>query len=322
MPLMPRQLLSLLLASAWLLAGGNASAQSPLADLIQNGADKAALELLQSGANVNAAQADGSTPLLWAVYSVNEELVAALLRREADPDIANNFGASPLSEAARLANLPLVEMLLDAGAEPDRANADGQTPLMLAAYNGSVDIAKALVANGADVNAVEQWTGQSALMWAAARNHGELAAFLIAAGADVQRRSTHFDWSSQLTSEPRGQYRPAGGLTPLLFAARSGCIDCARALLQAGADANLPTPEGVTPLIVAIENFNFDIANLLLDSGASPHAFDWWVAHRCTWRSTCVRSKRAANGSMTPARPRRWHWQSACSTPAPSLTRR
>lgn len=266
----------LLLGSALLLASIGASAQSPLADLIQKGANKAALDLLQSGASVNAAQADGSTPLLWAVYNVDTELTAALLRREADPNVSNNFGASPLSEAARLANLPLVQMLLKAGARPDTANADGQTPLMLAAYNGSVDIAKALVASGADVNAVEQWTGQSALMWATARNHAELTAFLIAAGADVHRPATHFDWSSQLTSEPRGQYRPAGGLTPLLFAARSGCMACAQAILQAGADPNLPTPEGVTPLIVAIENFHFDIANLLLDNGASPHAFDWW----------------------------------------------
>ncbi len=80
-------------------------------------------------------------------------------------------------------------------------------------------IARALVKKGADVNALEQWTGQTALMWAAARNHREMAEFLIESGADVQKRATHFDWSSQMTSEPRGQYRPSGGLTPLLYAA-------------------------------------------------------------------------------------------------------
>jgi ankyrin repeat protein len=266
----------LALAISSLILAANARAESALADAIQNGDVRAARELLQSGADVNAAQNDGSTPLLWAVYQVDEELVADLLRREADPSTANSFGASPLSEAARLANLNLVEQLLDAGADPDSANADGQTPLMLAAYNGSVDVARALIKEDANVNAVEAWTGQTALMWAAARNHPEMAELLIENGADVNVRATFFDWSSQMTSEPRGQYRPSGGLTPLLYAARSGCLPCVEAIIDAGADLNLPSPDGETPLLVAIDNFQFDVANYLLDKGANPFAFDWW----------------------------------------------
>jgi len=266
--------LALLCGLAWLAP--LAHADSPLADLIQQGDSRGAQALLQAGANVNAAQPDGSTPLLWAVYQVDEALVAALLRNEADPDAANHFGATPLSEAARLANARLVQLLLEAGAEPDSANADGQTPLMLAAYNGSVEVARLLVARGADVNAVEQWTGQTALMWAAARDHADMAEFLIQNDADVHARATYFDWSSQMSSEPRSQYRPAGGLTPLLFAARSGCLRCVRAILEAGGDPNLPSPEGVTALLVAIENFHFGIAGYLLDQGANPQAFDWW----------------------------------------------
>ncbi|MES2605085.1 MAG: ankyrin repeat domain-containing protein [Pseudomonadota bacterium] len=258
------------------LFSGAVLADSPLADLIQAGDSRGALALLNTGANVNTAQSDGTTPLHWAVYQVDENLVKELLRREADPDTQNAFGSSPLSEAARLANANLVEQLLKAGADPKIANADGQTPLMLAAWNGSIDIARALVAKGANVNDTEQWTGQTALMWAAARNHPEMAQFLIEKGAEVNARATHFDWSSQMTSEPRGQYRPAGGLTPLLFAARSGCLVCVQAMLKAGADPNLPSPEGVTPLLVAIENFEFAIANYLLDNGAHPDSFDWW----------------------------------------------
>lgn len=264
------------IAALSLLACTTAFAESPLADLIEAGDTRGALELINSGADVNAAQNDGSTPLLWAVYQVNADLVAALLRREANPNAVNNFGSSPLGEAAKLANVDLVSRLLKAGAKADIANKDGQTPLMLAAANGSVEIAKALVAKGAKINTVEQWTGQSALMWAAAGNHPEVAEFLISKGADVNARATIFDWSSQITSEPRGQYRPAGGLTPLLYAARSGCVACVQAMLKAKADPNLPSPDGVTPLIVAIESFEFGIANILLDNGANPHSFDWW----------------------------------------------
>lgn len=253
-----------------------AQAQSPVADLIKAGDREDALALIRAGADVNRAQNEGSTPLLWAVYQVDLDLVRALLRREADPNLANNFGATPLAEAVRVANPELVDLLLDAGADPDQANEDGQTPLMLAAWTGNVDVAQLLIDAGASVNGEEDWTGQSALMWAAARKHAAMTRLLIDHGAEVSVRARAFDWSVQITSEPRNQYRPAGGLTPLLYAARGGCLDCVQAIVEAGADPDLPTPEGVTPLLVAIDNFHFDVANYLLDAGADPRSFDWW----------------------------------------------
>jgi ankyrin repeat protein len=65
-------------------------------------------------------------------------------------------------------------------------------------------------------------------------------------------------------------------MTPLLYAARGGCQRCVTAMLKAGADINLPDPDGVTPLMVAIDNFNFDVAEYLLEQGANPHSWDWW----------------------------------------------
>ena len=112
------------------------------------------------------------------------------------------------------------------------------------------------------------------------------------------------DWPSQLTGEPRNQYRPAGGLTPLLYAARSGCTDCVQALLDAGADIpTRPNPDGVTPLMVAIDNFAFDAAKLLFERGANPHVWDWWgrtalytAIDMNTYRSGCLRrTHRAAH---------------------------
>jgi ankyrin repeat protein len=115
-------------------------------------------------------------------------------------------------------------------------------------------------------------------MWAAAaqKNAAEMVKLLLAKGASVKARAKFSDWPAQITSEPRAQYRPTGGLTPLLYAARTGCYDCVAAILDAGADINLPTPEGVTPLIMALDNENNEIAKLLLDRGANPGAWDWW----------------------------------------------
>src|SRR5262249_6745246 len=125
-------------------------------------------------------------------------------------------------------------------------------------------------------NEKEKGGGQPALMWAVDARSAELTRFLIDNKADVNARAEANDWPSQLTGEPRNQYRPTGGLTPLLYATRSGCTDCVQALLDAGADSNRPSPDGVTPLMVAIANFHFDTAKLLFERGANPHLWDWW----------------------------------------------
>lgn len=228
------------------------------------------------GADVNIRQGDGSTALLWAVYNVDEELASLLLSREADPDLMNSYGASPLGEAVKAANVALVRRLLEAGADPEAANADGQTALMLATRTGVVEVARLLLEAGADVNVAEQWRGQTPLMWAAGNNHPAMTRLLLEHGAEVEVRADAFDWGSQITSEPRAQYRPTGGLTALLYGARTGCLDCVKALLDAGADIDRPTPDGVTPLMIAIDNLRFDTAKLLLEAGANPHLWDWW----------------------------------------------
>ena len=68
---------------------------------------------------------------------------------------------------------------------------------------------------------------------------------LLSKDAYVKPRSLYTDWPSQVTSEPRTQYRSVGGLDALLYASRSGCYSCVEQLLSAGADMNRPTPEGV-----------------------------------------------------------------------------
>jgi ankyrin repeat protein len=267
---------SWMLAVVGVLASGTVLADSPLADLIQDGRRDAALALIEKGADVNAAQGDGATPLHWAAYKIDVELVRVLLAHGAKPDAVNRYGASPLTEAVKAANVTLVEMLLTAGAAVDAPNLDGETSLMLAARTGSVDVAKLLVAHGANVNAREKWREQTAVMWAAEGAYPELTALLVEHGADVRARAAANDWGVQITSEPRAQYRPTGGLTPLLFAARSGCAACARSILAGGEDIDRPTPDGVTALMLAIDNLEFDTAKVLLDAGANPNLSDWW----------------------------------------------
>jgi ankyrin repeat protein len=249
-----------------------------LASLIEAGNHKAALEKIRAGADVNAAQPDGTRPVHWAVYHVDHELLAALIAKKAKVEVVNEFGSTPLAEAVKLADATMVKMLLDAGAGPEGANADGQTALMLAIKTGEMPIVEMLIEAGAKVNVVEKLDNQTPLMWAAAapKNGGEIVKLLLSKDASLTPRAKYSDWPSQITSEPRAQYRPVGGLTALLYAARSGCYDCVQEMIAAGADMNLPTPEGVTPLMTAIDNDHNGVAKLLLDRGANPNTWDWW----------------------------------------------
>jgi uncharacterized protein len=254
----------------------SAHAQSSLADRIQSGDRRAALEMIAAGANVNQTQPDGTTPLHWAVYKFDRELVQTLLRKGARANVLNRYGASALGEAVRVANMELVEMLLEAGADANVANDEGQTALMLAARTGNVAVAKLLAQHGADVNRRERYREQSAVMWAAAQNHPDMVAFLVSMKADLSVRATANEWESQITNEPRVQYRPTGGLTPLLYAARAGCLGCVQTMLAAGADKDRPNPDGMTPMIMALDNGYPAVARYLLAQGANPHTWDWW----------------------------------------------
>jgi ankyrin repeat protein len=249
-----------------------------LANLIQEGNRKAALGQIRAGADVNEAQPDGTRPIHWAVYRVDYELLEALIAKKAKVDVANEFGSTPLAEAAKLADARMVKTLLDAGARPDIPNQDGETALMLAIKTGELPVVEMLIKAGANVNARETFHNQTALMWAAAapKNGGEMVKLLLSKDADVRPRALYSDWGSQITSEPRAQYRPVGGLTALLYAARGGCYECVEALSGAVADVNVPTPEGVTPLMIALDNDHNDVAKLLLDRGANPNLWDWW----------------------------------------------
>jgi len=237
-----------------------------------------ALELLaaQPRVDVNERSADGTTALHWAIYNNDAALVDRLLAAGANPNARNDYNATPLVEAAVVGNPEVIGKLLTAHADVESANADGQTALMVIARSNNVEAAKRLLKAGANVNARETWRGQTALMWAAAQSQPEMVRLLVSHGAEVNARSSLTNFERQVTAEPRMQQRPPGGLTPLLYAARSGCLACAEALVRGGADINLPDPEGITPLIMAGLNFSFDIGALLVKKGAELNVWDTW----------------------------------------------
>jgi len=253
------------------------AADAPLAEAIKSGQRAAAVDMIaKKSADVNAAEVDGSTPLLWAANLNDADLVTRLLKAGANPKVRNLLGATPLAEAAFNANVEIIKSLLDAGADPNASGTDGQTPLMLIARTANVVAAKLLLDKGANPNVKEAQKEQTPLMWAAAANEGPMVRQLLAAGAEPDLKSATDLMTPLVSAEPRAQPRTPGGMTAMLFAVREGCLDCVQALLEKGAKIDLPDPEGVTPLISALFNAHFDVAKVLLEKGANVNRWDWW----------------------------------------------
>jgi len=252
-------------------------AEAPLVGAIKSGQRAAALEMIaKKSVDVNAAEADGTTPLLWAASMNDADLVQRLLKAGAHPNVHNDLGSFPLGEASFNSNTEMIQALLEAGADPNAADSDGQTPLMLVARTANVAAAKLLLGKGARVNVKETQREQTPLMWAAAESQAPMMRELLAHGAEVDAKSAPDLMSALVTPEPRAVPRPPGGMTALLFASREGCLDCVKALLEKGAKIDLPDPEGVTPLILAVFNARFDVAKYLIEQGANVNRWDWW----------------------------------------------
>jgi uncharacterized protein len=270
----------LFLVSA-LFAADLSPASAQLAVAIKSGQRAAAVEMIaKKSADVNAAEADGSTPLLWAANLNDLDLLARLLKAGANPKVRNQLGSTPLGEAALNANTEMIQALIGAGADPNGPGADGQTPLMIVARTANVAAAKLLLDKGANPNVREKQRGQTPLMWAAAASQAPMMRELLARGAEVDAKSDTDLMTPLVSGEPRAQPRPPGGITALLFSVREGCLDCVKALVERGAEKgaklDLPDPEGVTPLISAIFNTHFDVAKYLIDKGANIDRWDWW----------------------------------------------
>jgi broad specificity phosphatase PhoE len=145
----------------------------------------------------------------------------------------------PLCKAAREGDVAAIERLAGEGASPDAKDEDGQLSpaVALAAEGGNTTAVEALLRLGADPNAPGRH-GRTALMGAANEHAGAVAALLRGGGTVDAVDSS--------------------GMTALMLAAYSGHAECARMLLEAGADATLRAMrggrwEGTTALELAEE---------------------------------------------------------------------
>ena len=105
-----------------------------------------ATRLLEAGADVNATDDEGFTPLHFAAQDDSEEVVQLLLDAGADVNVVNNKGETPLYKAVRNTTsgaVPITRLLLEHGADPDAQLSNGSSPLSFVCRSqkpGGVDL--------------------------------------------------------------------------------------------------------------------------------------------------------------------------------------
>jgi uncharacterized protein len=249
--------------------------------------------LIQQKSDVNATLADGTTALHWAVRASDLAMVEALLRAGANAKASDRYGLTPVSLACMNANAAVLGRLLDAGADPNSPDPQGTTALMIAARtDGGTEAVKLLLERGASVNARDS-VQSTALMWAVRTNHAEAVGLLIHHDSEINARTRKGNPPARRAPDSgggshglgivrsgwpeRGYQEPTPGeMTALLYAARDGRVEIARALIAANAQVNQAEANGVSPLLMAISNNHIDVARLLLEHAAEVNATDWW----------------------------------------------
>jgi len=267
--LAPPVFLSLLLPGP---AGAEERADlTPLLDAARTFHHETALALIESGADVTAAENDGTTALHWAAYAGDESLVDGLLAAGADPNAINRYCLTPLQAAAEGGFAGPVASLLAAGADPNAVLPEGETILMTAAHSGDPVVLEALLAAGADIEARDHFYGETALIFATIENHARAVELLVEHGADVNGASAAMDYESRRAGQ---SILGLGEWTPVMYAARENALDAGRALIAAGADLDVQDPDGATALVIAIINAHYEFANMLIDAGADTNLAD------------------------------------------------
>ena len=148
-------------------------------------------KLAASGADVNARDRQGRTPVHVAAFASNEAALEALVRAGADMNALDGEAYDAVTIAAVANDVELMSRALALGNRAGNVTSryDG-TALIAAAHLGHVEVVRMLIAAGAPLDHVNNlhWTAlvESIVLGDGGRNHTETLRALVQAGANLQ----------------------------------------------------------------------------------------------------------------------------------------
>ncbi|MHC4954875.1 MAG: ankyrin repeat domain-containing protein [Planctomycetota bacterium] len=280
--------------------GGREIASTPLHSAVHGQNVELIGLLLSHGADTNAKNGKGETPLHQTArqfdFATNLELARLLVRNGADVNAKDGGGQTPLHNFARLPDFHTAELLVAHGADVSAKDNHGRTPLHAApvAFTNievhraagieGARIAELLIKKGADVTARNR-DGDTPLHVAAEKAHLAVMKMLLARDVDIGARGKDGDTPLRRAARSLAAMKLLidagadvnakndGGATPLHLASwydHEGVL--VEYLVGKGADVTAADTEGITPLHHAARNGIVPVAELLIDKGAKVNA--------------------------------------------------
>ena len=280
------------LAKMLLAAGANVKATTrngvatPLFMACKNGNSAMIDVLLKGGSDPDATDEHGTTPLMIAAASGKADAVKMLVDHGANVNAKEGaHGQTALMFAAALDRVAAIQILAAHGADVSITSKAVKLAKIPSSFEDQVkgpaetSTPKQTPADQdkAALGALAAGMGlKSAIYEADTHAPQNSAAQLQALAAKIEALEKKLPAAPKLEEDARPvRERGAsemGGMTALLFAARDGHIDAARALIEAGADVNQVSPSDKTsPLVMAVANGHFDMARFFVDYGANPN---------------------------------------------------
>ena len=220
-------------------------AQTNIFEAIQQNDTIALKQFLKNGTNPNYTDTDGLTPLLYTAGMGLRTCARILIKYGADinmPDI--NYGTTPLMFAAKYKQLEMCIFLVENGAEINKSDKEGNIALNYAEISENSDIYNYL-----------QDTSIFSLK--------DLEIFFLLLNNDTTKLK------QILAKGADPNFENSQGSTPLLYCSYFGQIDCAKILINNGANINQETKiDNGTALMAAVLGNQYEMCVFLINNGA------------------------------------------------------
>lgn len=257
------------------------SSDSPLHNAVESGRNEVCQLLIERGADINAVDFFGQTPLSRACHLININNNQFLRDLELFPETEDPVQKARAYLSRRDNILVITKTLIEAGVTLDVFDKFGHTALMIAALSNDLELVDLLLKNGAKLDTIRE--DNTALHIAVRENHFKIVKRFLECAASVDLRS--FSAKTPLITAVADAAQPSVKMVELLiergakidsrdcrertiahYAVARGLIDILKIIHKHAPQVlEQPNDEGCRPLHIAFFNKKWDVVRYLLD---------------------------------------------------------